>query len=78
MTLVSSAARNDLDVFAYVRDVLERLLAGETDYDALRPDVWKQSHPEAVRIYHQEERSSRAEAKATRRARRRMHGKAGR
>jgi hypothetical protein len=27
MTLVSSAARNDLDVFLYVKDVLDRLLA---------------------------------------------------
>ena len=53
MSLVSSAARNDLDVFMYVKDVLDRLLAGETNYDTLRPDVWKQSHPEALRIYRQ-------------------------
>jgi transposase len=72
MSLVSSAARNDLDVFLYVKDVLDRLLAGETDYDALRPDVWKQSHPEAIRIYRQEERRSRADAKAVKRARRRI------
>jgi hypothetical protein len=76
MTLVSSAARNDLDVFLYVKDVLDRLLAGETDYDALRPDGWKQSHPEAVRLYRVEERRSRADAKMVRRARRRVvhHG----
>jgi transposase len=72
MSLVSSAARNDLDVFLYVKDVLDRLLAGETDYDALRPDVWKQSHPEAIRIYRQEERRSRADAKLVKRARRRI------
>jgi hypothetical protein len=72
MSLVSSAARNDLDVFLYVKDVLDRLLAGETDYDALRPDTWKQSHPEAIRLYRQEERRSRADAKAVRRARRRI------
>lgn len=72
MSLVSSAARNDLDVFLYVKDVLDRLLAGEMDYDALRPDVWKQSHPEAIRIYRQEERRSRADAKAVKRARRRI------
>lgn len=72
MSLVSSAARNDLDVFLYVKDVLDRLLAGERDYDALRPDVWKQSHPEAIRIYRQEERRSRADAKAVKRARRRI------
>jgi transposase len=72
MSLVSSAARNDLDVFLYVKDVLDRLLAGEMDYDTLRPDVWKQSHPEAIRIYRQEERRSRADAKAVKRARRRI------
>ena len=72
MSLVSSAARNDLDVFMYVKDVLDRLLAGEMDYDHLRPDVWKQSHPEAIRIYRQEERRSRADAKAVKRARRRI------
>ena len=72
MSLVSTAARNDLDVFIYVKDVLDRLLAGETNYDTLRPDVWKQSHPEAVRVYRQEERRSRADAKAVKRARRRI------
>ena len=35
LTLVSSAHRNDLDVWAYVNDVLRRLLAGETDYEPL-------------------------------------------
>lgn len=72
MSLVSSAARNDLDIFVYVKDVLDQLLAGETNYDALRPDVWKQSHPEAIRIYRQEERRLRADAKAVKRARRRI------
>jgi len=72
MTLVSSAARNDLDVFHYVKDTLDRLLAGETNYEALRPDVWKESHPEAIRLYRVEERRSRADAKAFKRARRRI------
>ncbi len=71
MTLVSSAVRNDLDVFAYVKDVLNRLLAGETDYAALRPDVWRQAHPEAIRAYRVEERLARADAKNAKRARRR-------
>ncbi len=75
LTLASSAVRNDLDVFTYVKDVLDRLLAGETDYHALRPDVWKKSHPEAVREYRAEERVARADAKATRRARRRKSRK---
>ena len=72
MSLVSSAHRNDLDIFVYVKDVLDRLLAGETNYDVLRPDVWKQSHPEAIRIYRVEERQARADAKAVKRARRRI------
>ena len=71
MTLVSSAIRNDLDVFAYLKDVLDRLLAGDADYAAMRPDVWKQSHPEAIRQYRVEERLARADAKTTKRAKRR-------
>jgi hypothetical protein len=55
-----------------VKDVLDRLLAGEINYEALRPDVWKQSPPDAIRIYRQEERRSRADAKAVKRARRRI------
>ena len=75
MTLVSSAVRNDLDVFAYFKNVLDRLLAGDTDYNALRPDVWKQSHPEAIRTYRVEERLARADAKMTKRAKRRAAAK---
>ena len=72
VSLVSSAHRNDLDIFVSVKDVLDRLLAGETNYDDLRPDVWKQSHPEAIRIYRVEERRARADAKTVKRARRRI------
>jgi hypothetical protein len=75
MTLVSSAVRHDLDVFAYVKDVLDRLLAGDTDYAALRPDAWKQSHPSAIRQYRVEERLARADAKMTKRAKRRAAAK---
>ena len=71
ITLVSSALRNDLDVWAYIKDVLDRLLAGETDYAALRPDVWREAHPEAIREYRVTERRDRAERKQYRRAARR-------
>ena len=71
LTLASSAVRNDLDVWAYVKDVLDQLLAGSTDYDALRPDVWKASHPEAIRRYREAERRDRADRKQRRRAERR-------
>jgi len=72
MSLVSSAERNDLDVFPYVKDVLGRLLNGDADYESLRPDIWKAAHPEAVRVYRVEERRSRADAQSIKRARRRL------
>lgn len=72
MTMVSTAHRNDLDVWAYLKDVLDRLLAGETDYHSLRADIWKQAHPEHVRVYRQTERRDRSDVKRLRRARRRL------
>ena len=51
MTLVSSAKRHHLDVWMYLKNVLDRILSGETDYSRLVPDVWKADHPEAVREY---------------------------
>jgi hypothetical protein len=72
MTLVSSARRHDLDVGVYIKDVLDQLLAGSTDYHSLLPDVWKQQHPEAVRAYRVEERRDKAERKQLNAARRRL------
>ena len=72
MTLVSSARRHDLDVGLYFKDVLDQLLAGSTDYHSLLPDVWKQSHPEAIREYRVEERRDKAERKQLQAARRRL------
>ncbi|HEX7786609.1 MAG TPA: IS66 family transposase [Methylomirabilota bacterium] len=72
LTLVSSAVRNDLDVWTYIKDVLDQLLAGSTDYEPLRPDIWKAAHPEAVRQYRAQERRDRAERKGRRRAHRRI------
>ena len=71
-TLVASAVRNDLDVWAYMADVLVRLLAGETDYEPLRPDIWAVAHPEAIRQYRQEERRDKADRKQRQRAARRL------
>jgi len=71
LTLVSSAVRNDLDVWAYLKDVLDRLLAGDTNYAALRPDVWRGEHPEAIRTYRVSERRDRADRKQYHRAARR-------
>ncbi len=71
LTLVSSALRNDLDVWAYVKDVLDQLLAGSTDYESLLPWNWAASHPEAIRKYRVEERRQRSQRKQTKRDRRR-------
>ena len=68
LTLVSSALRNDLDVYTYIKAVLDALLAGSTDYASLRPDRWAAAHPEAIRVYRQEERRDRFARKTARRA----------
>jgi transposase len=72
MTLVSSAKRHDLDVGLYIKDVLDQLLAGCTDYHSLLPDQWKQRHPEAIRQYRQEERRDKAQRKQVQAAKRRV------
>jgi hypothetical protein len=72
MSLVSSARRHDLDSRLYIQDILTQLLAGSTDYESMLPDVWKQAHPEAVRIYRQEERRDKADRKQLQAARRRL------
>jgi transposase len=71
LTLVSSAVRNHLDVWAYLKDVMDQLLAGSEDFAALRPDRWAHSHPEHIRVYRIEERRDRAAAKQHQRAHRR-------
>lgn len=70
MTLVSSAKRHQLDVWMYLKDILDRLLAGETDYSKFAPDVWKAAHPEAVRTYREEESRYKADRKKVSRAKR--------
>lgn len=72
LTIVSTAHRYHLDIWLYLKDVLDCLLAGETDLAALRADRWAAAHPEAIRPYRVEEARYRADAKATRRARRRL------
>ena len=79
MTLVSSAHRNDLDVWGYVNDVLKRLLAGQTDYEPMLPWNWGAAHPDSIRQFRQEERRERHEQKQfnrdQRRARKRLQKK---
>ncbi len=71
-TVISSAKRHELDIWAYLRDVLDHLAGEDVDLDALLPDRWKQSHPEHVHIFRIRER----EAQATARQERRRRGRA--
>jgi transposase len=72
LTVMASAHRHDLDVWAYLRDVLERIAKGEDDLDELLPDVWKTKHPEHVRDFRAEERQQRADDRRYRRAKQRI------
>jgi len=72
LTVVASAHRHDLDVWAYLRDVLQRLGEGEDDLEQLLPDVWKAARPEHVRTFREEERDRRTEDRRYRRAKRRI------
>ena len=72
MTLVASAHRHDLDIFEYLRDVIEHLNRGTASPSELLPDVWKASHPEAVRVYREVERRDKAELARLRNATRRL------
>lgn len=74
LTLASSAIRNDLDVWDYIKDVLDQLLEGSTDYESLLPWKWAESHPESIRRYRQQERKDRVRRKQARRAHRRKLG----
>ena len=68
---MSGSVRNGVDILVYAKDVLDSFLSGSRDFEAMRPDVWKLAHPEAVRIYRQDERRHRAEVKSAKRAKRR-------
>ncbi|MCA9136516.1 MAG: IS66 family transposase [Planctomycetales bacterium] len=70
-SLVSSAARHNLDVWAYVDDCLRQLAGGSTDYESLLPDVWRASHLESIRVYRDAEKESRRLTTQQRRVRRR-------
>jgi transposase len=72
LTVISTALRNDLDVWAYLKDVLDQLLGGSTDYHSMRADVWKQAHPEFIRTYRVDERRDAADRRQHRRAERRL------
>lgn len=77
LTVIASAHRHDLDVWSYLRDVLEQLARGPDDLTPLLPDVWKEAHPDKVRVFRAEERQHRSEGRRYRRAQRRIERVAG-
>ncbi len=72
LTIVASAHRHGLDVWAYLRDVLERLANGEGNLEELLPDTWKAAHPQHVRDFRVEELQQRADDRRYRRAKQRI------
>ena len=70
-TLIASASRHQLDLWAYVDDVLRRLAGGESDMSQLAPDRWAAEHPESIRTYRQAEQEARRAKTKVRRARQR-------
>jgi transposase len=70
-TILAGAKRHRLEPWAYLRDVLLRLSAGETDLEALLPDRWEASHPEHVLQHRLDESRQKAARQKGRRERRR-------
>ena len=70
-TILAGAKRHHLEPWAYLRDVLLRLSAGETDLASLLPDRWAASHPEHVLQHRLDESRRRAARKKATRERRR-------
>ena len=61
-TILAGAKRHHLEPWVYVRDVIQRLCAGETDLEALLPDRWAAAHPEHV-LQHRLDESRRKAAR---------------
>ncbi len=70
-TILAGAKRHHLAPWTYVRDVLLRLSAGETDLEPLLPDRWAANHPEQVLQHRLDESRRRAKRKKETRQRRR-------
>ena len=70
-TILAGAKRHCLEPWAYVRDVLLHLSAGETELEPLLPDRWAAAHPEQVLQHRIDESRRRAARKKDTRQRRR-------
>jgi transposase len=70
-TILAGAKRHRLEPWAYLRDVLLQLSAGETDLEPLLPDGWDANHPEHVLQHRLDESRRKATRQKERRQRRR-------
>jgi transposase len=74
-TILAGAKRHRLEPWAYLRDVVLKLSAGEADLESLLPDRWAASHPEHVLQHRLEESRRKAtRQKAARQERRAIAG----
>jgi transposase len=74
-TILTGAKRHRLEPWAYLREVLLRLSAGETDLESLLPDRWAASHPEHVLRHRLDESRRRAARQQAVRERRRARAR---
>jgi transposase len=74
-TVLAGAKRHHLEPWAYLRDVLLRLSAGETELGSLLPDRWAASHPEHVLQHRLDEARRRAARQKARREHRRAQAR---
>jgi transposase len=74
-TILAGAKRHRLEPWAYLRDVLLHVSAGETDLEPLLPDRWAANHPEHVLQHRLDE--SRRKATRQKEARQRRRAIAG-
>ena len=70
-TILAGAKRHRLEPWAYLRDVLLHLSAGEADLEPLLPDRWAANHPEHVLQHRLDESRRKATRQKERRQRRR-------
>ncbi len=74
-TILTGAKRHHIEPWSYVRDILLRLNADDSDLVELLPERWAVAHPEAILTHRLEEARTRATRTRARRAHRRARQK---
>jgi hypothetical protein len=74
-SILAGDKRHKIKPFAYVRDLLVAISTGESDWNALLPDVWIAAHPEHFLHYRQDEAETAVRLRRRRRAGRRARKK---